>query len=73
MNKLQLLRYLHDTERKADLLSWHIKTVLGDLKVFKMTKQRHKHWLDLVHYEQTDLNMFNEEIRIIKEQLESAK
>lgn len=73
MNKLQLLRYLHDTERKAGLLSWHIKTILGDLKVFKMTKQRQKHWLNLVHYEQTDLNMFNEEIRIIKEQLESVK
>ena len=73
MNKLQLLRYLLDTERKADLLSWHIKTVLGDLQVFKMTSDRQEYWLERVRQEKADLIMFNEEIRIIKEQLGSAK
>ena len=73
MNKLQLLRYLLDTERKAGLLSWHIKTILGDLEVFKMTSDRQEYWLERVRQEKADLIMFNEEIRIIKEQLESAK
>ena len=73
MNRYQLLHYLHATERKADLLAWHISTILGDLKVFKMTSDRQEYWMEKVRQEKADLIMLNEEIRIIKEQLESAK
>ena len=73
MNRYQLSHYLLTTQRKAGLISWHIDTVLGDLQVFKMTSDRQEYWLERVRQEKADLIMFNEEIRIIKEQLESAK
>ena len=73
MNRYQLLHYLHATDRKAGLISWHIDTVLGDLQVFKMTSDRQEYWMERVRQEKADLIMFNEEIRIIKEQLENVK